>query len=471
MTILSTRSTPTPAPGLAGERRRPTASGLAPPLHPLRARRCAIGLALVTMLVGARGAALEAEESPPRKTLSECLAIALEYHPTLHAADALVAAAMQRVRQAASGYLPQISGTFAADRRNTNATARTGANLGTQSQTFNFYDTGIGFSQVLFDFGRNLALIRAAQATERSSQADRDTQRETVRFNVKQSYFNLLAARRLLAVADETVRQNQKQLELAQAREQVGLAPKFDVTTAQVQLANAELDQITARNAVAVARENLRNALGLTGPLDFDIVDTLEVQPVEITETGALAAAYVNRPELRSLQEQQSATAQQIASLQRDYLPNLTGNGAYAWTGTDYPLQSAWSIGASVNLSLFNGGLTTAQIAEAEAILSRLRYDEDALRQNIALEVRQAALDLQRAAESIRVTEKGTQQARENLAIAEGRYTTGVGNIIELTIAQASLTSAEANYVRALYGYKISLAALERATAQSLSSG
>jgi len=181
-------------------------------------------------------------------------------------------------------------------------------------------------------------------------------------------------------------------------------------------------------------------------------------------------AAYDKRPELQSIQAQEFSTTEQIKSLQKSYLPNITSSGNYQWSGSDYPLQSNWNVGAAVNISIFNGGLTTAQVAEQKANLSNLKFNEELLRQSIALEVRQATLNLQQAAESIRVAEKGQQQARENLALAEGRYSTGVGNIIELTDAQASRTTAEANYVQALYSYKTTVAALEKATAGQLTS-
>ena len=64
-------------------------------------------------------------------------------------------------------------------------------------------------------------------------------------------------------------------------------------------------------------------------------------------------------------------------------------------------------IGASVNLSILNGGLVRAQIAEAKANLDVLKFNEEALRQNIALQVRQAALNVQQAAESIGVAREG----------------------------------------------------------------
>jgi outer membrane protein len=289
-------------------------------------------------------------------------------------------------------------------------------------------------------------------------------------FNLKQAYFNVLAARRLLGVADETIRQNQKHLEQAQGRFDVGFAPKFDVTQTKVQLAQAELNQVTARNNVLVARATLGNALGLTGPPPFDIVDTFDTPPVTLTTDDALTRAYANRPELQSLVAQQQAFEAQIASLEKGYLPNVSGNATYYWAGNEYPLQDNWNVGASVNVSIFNGGLTTAQIGEAKANLATLRFNTDVERQSIALQVRQALLDLQQAEESIGVARKALEQARENLGLAVGRYETGVGNIIELTDAQTSLTSSQASFVQAVYNYKIAVAAVERAIGQTLPS-
>jgi outer membrane protein len=422
---------------------------------------------IFTIVVALCARTVAAEE---QKTLAECIAIAIAQHPSLKAANASVQAGGQRVLEAVSNYLPQVTGSYNTTRQRSSAAQRTSSQTISQipANTFNFYSAGVGFTQLLFDFGQTLNSIRAAQASEQSLQADFMTQKDSVVLNAKQAYFNVLATRRLLGVADETVRQNQKHLEQAQGRFGVGLAAKFDVTQAQVQLAQAELNQVTARNNVAVARETLRNALGLTTTLDFDIVDNFDVHTLEITEGKALSLAYDQRPELQSLQAQERSTIEQIDALQKNYLPNVTTNGRYQWSASDYPLQPSWTVGATVNLSIFNGGLTTAQLAEQKANLANLKYNEEVERQNIALEVRQDVLTLQQAAESIRVSEKGLQQARENLDLAEGRYKTGVGNIIELTDAQASLTTAEANYVQALYTYKTSVAALEKATAHAL---
>jgi outer membrane protein TolC len=422
-------------------------------------------LAAVSCAAAAR-AEMPATAPLPTKTLAQCIAIALEHHPTLKAATASVDAANEQIWVAAAPYLPSVGASYLVRRQQTSIIAQTGTSVqgkGTAVELSTFNSTGVSFSQILFDFGQTLASIRAAQANERSVEDNKTNTRDTVILGVQQSYFNVLATRRLLGVADDTVRQNSKQLEQAEGRHDVGVAPKFDVTTAEVNLANAQLNQVTARNNVAVARETLRNSLGINGPLDFDVVDTLENPRVPMGEDEALAIAYDHRPDLLSAHEQVVAQDEQVTSLERQYFPTVNSFGQYQWSGTSFPLQDTWNIGASVSLSILSGGLTRAQIGEGKANLYVLKYNEESLRQNIALQVRQAVLNVQQAVESIAVAAKGQQSARENMQIADGRYTTGVGNIIEVTTAQVQQTSAEANYVQALYSYQTSVAQLENA--------
>jgi len=416
-------------------------------------------LAIATLLGVARA------EERTTKTLAECIAIALEHHPGLKAAAAAVEAGHARTWEATAKYLPDVNGLYSANWRHASPAARTGTNIDTRARTFNFYNTGVSFSQVLFDFGQTLNTIRAAQDAEQSLRADAITERETVVFNVKLAYFDGLTARRLLGVALETLRQTRKHLDEAHERFAVGLAPKFDVTQAQVLLATAEFNEVVARNAVSLASETLRTALGLTAPLTFDLVDSFEFHEAAVNEADTLSRAFDARPELQSLRARELGLTEQLAALKTEFLPNIAAVANYNESGSTYPLKPNWNLGANVTLSIFNGGLTTAQIGEATANLSQLRFNEEALRQQIALEVRSAVLNLQQAAESIRVAEKGLQAARENLNLAEGRYSTGVGNIIELTDAQALLTAAQATQVESVYGYKKALAALEKATA------
>jgi outer membrane protein TolC len=367
-----------------------------------------------------------------------------------------------------------LNGAYSSSRRKSSFESRTQGpgNIGALSQSTisNFHSGAVTLSQTLFDFGQNLATIRAAYAREDALEADAATSRKQVIFEVKRSYFDVLASERLRAVADQTVRSNRKQLEQAIGRNEVGFAPRIDVTRSEVLVAQAELDQLAARNNATVAEETLRNALGLDAPIDFEIADELSRRAVVLDEAGALVAAYESRSDLQGLIALQRAADEDVSQYRRQHLPTVSADASYGWSNSEFPLQDNWVFGASVNVPIFSGGLTEGRVAEARANLRGLQADERTLRQQIDLEVRRASLDVQRSAQSIDVSARAAQQAAENLALAEGRYETGVGNVIELTDAQVQKTSAEAEHVGALYDYQVAVAALEQAIGRELPS-
>src|SRR5437899_4854815 len=162
-----------------------------------------------------------------RKTLEECIEIALRQQPTLRAAAATVAAGRERVWETAAAYLPQVSASYLASRRHASSSSLIGSGGLGKAKTFPFYTTGATLSQVLFDFGQNLELIHAARASVEALAADAQTQHDTVVFNVQQAYFALLEAYRLRDVAEQTVARNEKHVDQAQGRHDVGLAPRF----------------------------------------------------------------------------------------------------------------------------------------------------------------------------------------------------------------------------------------------------
>jgi outer membrane protein len=456
--------------------------------------RVSTGLLAWWLLAGVAGA----EPLTGTVSLDRCLEVALATHPDLAIADADVEAAGQRVRQARSGLLPQISGLYSFTRQQQSLSSliggpSRGGALGTcvggttpgalcassancpgggtcqfapidTSARFNFQRSGFNATQLLFDFGQKINETRAAREVQNATGARRDSTKDIVVLNVKASYYNLIAARRLLTVAEETESQTQRQLEEARSRYEVGTAPRFDVTQQEVQVADAELARLTSVNAVALSRENLRDAMGLADPILFEPDDrSLDYSRIGIDDETAMAQAVAHRPEILDVQARVRAQERTIAALKADYLPAVNGIGGYSWTGDDRPQDESWVVGANITVSIFNGGLTTARVGESRAALHRLEGEERRISQTVRLEVRRALLDLREAEDSIRVSEKQVEQARESLAIAEGRYSAGVGNVLEVSDAQVGLFRARANNVRKLADYWIAVARLEQA--------
>jgi len=85
------------------------------------------------------------------------------------------------------------------------------------------------------------------------------------------------------------------------------------------------------------------------------------------------------------------------------------------------------------------------------------------LKQNVSLEVESAYLSMKEAEERISAGKTVIRQAEENLELARGRYSAGVGNHIEITDAMISLNNARMTYITALSDYSIGQAGLQKA--------
>ena len=418
---------------------------------------------------------LFAEPPSDRLTLDQAIALALRSHPSLAAARGTARAQEARLGQAKADFYPHLDLTASYRRATANfaPSSQTGSNLnqigaaGLSNDAFNNYTASVGLQQRIFDFGKTGAVVEAARETMKASRWDEAAAAENVIVNVKVAYFGLLGQRHLVRVNEETVRQFEQHLQQAEGFFKIGTRPKFDVTKAEVDLTNAQLNLIQAKNAAEVARVTLANAIGLPNQPIGELEELLDFKKVEISESEALNEAFQHRPEFLSLGATRRAGEASVRSAQRSFFPVLSGVADYVYRGQEFPLIWNWDVGLNVTFPLFSGYLLRSQLAEARANLTTVEANQESLRQSILLEVRQAYLNLQEAGERVRVSNLVVRQAEENLALANGRFQAGIGTSVERTDAQVLLTNARTSQIQALYDYKVDQARLEKAMGRS----
>jgi outer membrane protein len=390
--------------------------------------------------------------------LQRCIEIALEKHPSINASAGAIKASESKVGQAKANYYPQVNLSTSYQRIGP-ASSYTGSN-----DPYNQYSTSVDLGMTLFDFGKTSTQVKIQDLNVNASRADYDDVRTKVALNVKNAYYNLLQNQRNLDVSMDTVKQYQQHLEQANAFFRIGTKPKFDVTKAEVDLGNARLNVLKAENALRIANITLKDVMGIPENADFAIEDNLAFQKSNLQLNDALNTAYLNRPDLRSVIAKREATESSIGLAQKGYYPVLSGSAGYGYSGTEFPVDSGWNAGASLNFPLFNGLATKYQVNEARANLEVIKANEESIRQQIRLDVQQAYVNVQDAAQQISMSEMTVLQARDNYDLAEGRYRTGVGNPIEVADSIITLNNARANLNTALYNLKIAQAALDKAT-------
>ena len=399
-------------------------------------------------------------------TIDECIAIALEAQPSIQATLYDYAAARARVREAFAPLLPQLSGSASATRSSstvpsTSTTTGRTVTVAVSRQPADTFLAQVQLSQLLFDFGKTLAATQVARKLAEVSAEGVELQRQLIALTVKEAYANILLAQRLIRVQEQALERAELNLSSAKGFFDVGTQPQSTVVRAEVDVANAKVDLINARNALRTARVALNTALAIDAGTQTEIRDNLEYEPTTIDRAALRAEALRQSPEYRQARLQSSAAEARVQVASRNFLPNVSGTGAYG--GSQLELNPNWSLGLVFSWNIFDGGNLIAAYEEAKANLgaasARVRVAELTLIQNLE----QAQIAVEAAQERIQAARVLIASAQENFRLAQGRFDVGVGTILELTDAQLALTQASNTEAQALADYRIALAQLDRA--------
>ncbi len=416
-------------------------------------------------------------ETPKVLTLREAIALALRNQPAIEAQQGQVLAGEAKAGQARGGYYPHIS-LGSAYARIGPVGSRTGATTSlaglppgssiptgteTTARSYEQYSATANLSQLLFDFGKTGAQVKAQTLSAEAARRDLENIREQVVFAVKQAYYSLLSAQENRTVALEAVDQFKRHVEYARALVETGLKSRSEVTKAEVDLSSAEVNLIKAENGERLARTTLNNAMGLPHGPPYRAEEEPSSAWTEPSFEAALQLALSRRPDLVALQKQKESARESIRAAQRSHFPTLNGTASAVYVGTGFPLDSGWTAGLNMVFPLFTGFVTSHQVAEAQANYMVAGANEKSLKQTIVLDLEQGFLSLHEAAERMRSTEISVRQARENLELATERYAAGLAIGVEVTDAVVAYANARLSHIGARYDHRVAQARIDKA--------
>ena len=423
--------------------------------------------------------------APPAQrvfSLAEMERTALQVQPQLLQARANTSVA--EAEQAKSPLLPQVIGSAAYTRETGNFAPRPGVSAGGSyayalqgsqaagytlqatpvsvpvggslfSTSFDYWQFGLTATQLIYDFGQTTGKYDAAKLATEAQRYLEQTTKLNILLNVRKAYFAARANKELVDVAKETLDDQNKHLAQVQGMVTVGTQPLIALAQQKAAVANAEVQLITAQNNYETSKAQLNQAVGIPGGTDYDVSDQdIAALPDEDQTLDALVTkAIAARPELATLAKQHEAQEATLASARGTYGPSIGASGGLTDYGTNLEqLVPNWSIGVGVTWPLFQGGLTKALVHQAEAGLESIDAQKAVEELQVRLDVDSARLAVRAAKATIPAVDDALTSAREQLRLAEQRYATGVGSIIELNDAQVAYTTAAAQVVQARYG-------------------
>ncbi len=319
----------------------------------------------------------------------------------------------------------------------------------------------------IFTSGARSARIRAAAQQVRSDQLQAEIQREQLRLNVTNAYYDLQQADANVGIGRAAVRNSQISLRDAQALERAGIGTRFDVLRAQVQLANSQQQLTNAISQQQVNRRQLAQILNISPAIDLAAADPVDAAGEwNLSLEDSIVLAFRNRAELeqqlarRELAEQQKRLA--LSALG----PTLSVSAQYQLTdsfGDTLGPASGYAVQAGIRWRLFDGGAARASANQQEANIAIAEANFANVRNQVRFQVEQAYSSLLANRSNITTARAAVEQATEALRLARLRFQAGVGTQTDVINAETDLTNAQGNLVSAILGYNRSLATLQRA--------
>jgi outer membrane protein len=379
-------------------------------------------------------------------TIDDAVRIAEANHPSLRAAAAQTQRAGARAAESRAPLYPQLD-----------ASARYGATA-TAPTSFDRIDgrdslgATLSASFLLWDFGRARLRTQAADAAVDAQRASQLAAGNNVALGVQLAYIEARASKALLAVARETLDNEQRLLGQAEAFVAAGTRPEIDLARLRTQVARARADLLRTENDHAVAMARLHEAMGVLGRASYALSDAaLPAIAGEQSATGTLVdEALQRRPELAAIEADLRAQRLTATETGRGMLPSVRVGADAGYSHRD-ALGGGFSASVGVTLSwpIFDGFATRHRARGAELGVVALEAERDARRLGIWLEIEEARATVRSSTEQVAATRLAVEAARELLRLAVQRYEAGVGDSIELATAQVEVTSAASQQVRA----------------------
>lgn len=384
-------------------------------------------------------------------TLEECIKLALKNNYTLKQIEKEIKSSKLDVKVSHYPLYPQIDASTSYLKSKNRIEAEN-------------YSTSFSLNQLIYDGDKTASNIKRAKSGLLIAQSEYEQAKINLISQVKIKYYELLYKQKVLEVANESLKKTRVHLDLATARLEAGLVAKSDVLKAEVEAKKAELYLINSENELRKANVELNRILGTDLNEKFSAEEDLSLEPIKNSLEFYLKKALKQREEILQQEIKIQDLKSQLISIEADKKPLFSLRGNYNLSDTEFPPDDkSWDLGVFGSINLYDGKKTRNEVKSLEEDIERFKIAKIDLYEEIKEEVIKVFLDLQKELEAIEVSKKAESYAQENLKLAEGRYETGVGSMIELTDAQVELKQAKLEKIKSTISYLKAKAALTKA--------
>ena len=461
-------------------------------------------------------------------TLDDAVMIARRNNPIYLSQANARRSADAAVRSAKGALLPSADASFSGRYQQAGQQVFSGQSFSNSSATLQSgYNIGLNYR-----VNRSTFLApKAALATRDAVEADIVGSSEQLRATVTEQYLTVLQAQARSALQDTLVKTAQAQLDLAQAKVDVGSGTSLDIRRAEVALGQAKVALLQARNSVEVEKLRLYQQMGVDEPDGVQLITDFPIQTPTFALTSLLDDARRQNPAIVALRARDRAAQLNVDVAKSAYTPTLAlstgvGGNSYQYTNSDYLVnlaqgqvlgaqsscfqqdsirtrvglsgyncngpayqfttaqasaireqnsqfpfsfqRSPLALNATISLPIFDNFNREQRVQEAKVVHDDAVYNVKAKDLAMTADVTQAYRTLTTAIQTVALQEQNASKAKEELAYAEERYKVGASTFLDVVTSRGTYEQALIDRVNAVYDYHKAFAALENAVGHPL---
>ena len=288
---------------------------------------------------------------------------------------------------------------------------------------------------------------------------------------VTKAYYQVILAQDSYDVLCKSLEQAQKNFDVVKSLYELGGTSEYDKISAEVQLRSLNPTVIQARNAVNLAKLQLKLLMGIDPETELAIEGSLEDYENQLYAESLGAGDYSleNNTNLRQLKLNETMLNQSLKVQKMNFMPTLALAGTYSfqslyndnWKFYNYDWAKSSSVVLSLSVPIFRMGNFT-KIRSTKLQISQLSENIDYTRKQLDVQVRSYIDNMKANADQVASNHEAIEQAEKGREIASKRYEIGKGTILELNNSEVSLTQAKLTYSQSIYNYLAAKADLDK---------
>ena len=313
--------------------------------------------------------------------------------------------------------------------------------------------------------------IQTAKLQQHQSRLQLSGRETEIAALVKQTYIQVLVLHERVKLQQESLARNEKALLDAKSLLLQGRALRVDTLRAYASVRNLEPGLLKLKYAIDIGKQQLKTLIGIDSLQQLELSDSLVVPAAAqlLSEEEIYKQAKEQRAGIKTLEIDRQIAALQIKAAAAAMKPVVSLNAQYLlqtqtsrfnYFNAYYP--STPFAGAQVTVPIFNGNSNKAKVRQAKFQEEQSTTTLKNALENLKVEVKQAVADLRETLARIQTSAHVRETALLSYDITQYRYAKGVASRLELTDAELSLTTAQSNYLEAVYDYLSARIAVER---------